>query len=358
MTDVGYAGIETDRRIRADDLFSFLRSAFMAVGVAADEASQLSNIIGSADLRGVYSHGVAMVPGYLNKLRARSINPAGRPRVSRDDGGSALVVDGDNAMGHLVVEYAMQAAIARAHHTGVTFVAIGGSNHCGAMAHYPRMALGADMIGFASTNALPTMAPWGGIDRILGINPISVAVPANDPRPLVLDTSFGAAAYGKLVIHRKKGKPIPEGWAFDAAGNPTTDTVAALAGLLQPIGRFKGTGLALVMGILSTLLSGAAYGSELGSIETGARSGHDGQFVMALNVAAFANVADFKRRMDGILSDIRGGRRAPGRKRIYTPGEIEYLTEDEYRRDGIPINDTTLNELAAAGSSIGVKAPW
>lgn len=353
-----YAGIESDRRINIEDLLGFLRSAFAKVGVSDRQADRLSRIISAADIRGVYSHGVAMVPGYLSKLASRSIDPSAQPRISRDDGQSALVVDGCNAMGHLVVEFAMNEAIKRARTTGVAFAAIGGSNHCGAMAYYPRIALETDMIGFSSTNALPTMAPWGGIDRILGINPISVAVPANDPCPLVLDTSFGAAAYGKLVIHNKKGQPIPEGWAFDARGYPTTDTVEALAGLLQPIGKFKGTGLALIMGILSTLLSGAAYGSELGSLESGARSGHDGQFVMALNVSAFVDIVAFKSRMDGILRDIRSSRPAPGKHRIYTPGEIEYLTEADYLKNGVPVNEATLAELAGAGANLGIKAPW
>ena len=144
------------------------------------------------------------------------------------------------------------------------------------------------MVGLASTNALPTMAPWGGRDKIVGMNPFAAAFPAGSEPPIVLDTAFGATAHGKISGSiSQKGHPIPEGWAYDAEGNATTDPAAAIAGLIQPVGQHKGIGLAVVMGMLSTLLSGASYGTELSDMIAGAKPGHDGHFFAALDIAAF-----------------------------------------------------------------------
>ena len=162
----------------------------------------------------------------------------------------------------------------------------------GAMEYYVRMAIDADMIGIATTNALPTMAPWGGIDKLVGLNPIGIGIPAGAEPPLVLDFAFGATAHGRMQVYQQKGMPIPEGWAFDQEGRPTTDIEEALAGLVQPIGMYKGIGLAMAAGILSTLLSGAGYGTESGNMVDGPIPGRDGQFYLALNIAAFEDVGD------------------------------------------------------------------
>jgi LDH2 family malate/lactate/ureidoglycolate dehydrogenase len=212
------------------------------------------------------------------------------------------------------------------------------------------------MIGLATTDALPTMAPWGSVDRIVGINPLAVAIPAGAERPLVLDIAFSGAAVGKIRVYQQKGLPIPPDWAYDADGRPTTDPAAALAGLLAPIGGYKGTGLAIVTGLLSTMLSGAAYGTELGDLANGPRPGADGHFCLALNVAAFEEPARFGARVDAAIRQIRHGRRAAGVDRIYAPGELEYENEARHRRDGIPLNDATLAGIAAAAEALGLDA--
>jgi LDH2 family malate/lactate/ureidoglycolate dehydrogenase len=211
------------------------------------------------------------VPEYVKKLQGGGVNPAGKPAIVRD-AGAAMLIDGGNSMGQIGAAFAMRRAIERARETGVAAAAVRGSNHCGAMAWYAMLALDEDMIGIATTNALPTMAPWGGIDKILGINPLAVAVPAGEDTPIVYDAAFSASSIGKIRVYQQKGFSIPESWAFDESGRPTTDPATAIAGLLQPIGGYKGTGLALVMGILSAVLSGASYGDELGSLAQGAQA--------------------------------------------------------------------------------------
>ena len=201
--------------------------------------------------------------------------------------GHALVVDGGNSMGQIGAAFAMGQAIERARTHQVALAAVRGSNHCGAMAYYPMLALSEDMIGVAATNALPTMAPWGGVEKILGINPLAVAIPAGEERPIVYDAAFSGSSHGKLRVYDQKGLEIPEDWAFDRDGRPTTDAGRALEGLLQPIVAYKGTGLALVMGVFSALLSGAASGTELGDMVAAPRAGEDGHVFMALRSAPF-----------------------------------------------------------------------
>jgi LDH2 family malate/lactate/ureidoglycolate dehydrogenase len=248
----------------------------------------------------------------------------------------------------------MAAAIDRARRHGIAAAAVRGSNHCGAMDHWACKALAHDMIGIATTNALPTMAPWGGVEKIVGINPLAVAIPADREPPVVLDIAFGATAHGKIRVYHQKGHAIPEGWAFDAEGRPTTDAAAALAGLIQPIGGHKGVGLGIVMGMLSTLLSGASYGTELGNMVDGPKAGQDGHLFMAIDIAAFQPADAFKRRVDAISRQIQDSRRRGGVDRLYPPGLLEAEFERSYATDGIPLNDETLAGIRDAGRRLGV----
>ncbi len=270
------------------------------------------------------------------------------------DIGGALVVDADNAMGQIAGRLAIDRAIARASRVNVAFVAVRGSNHCGALDWYTLRAAEHDMIGIAGTNALPTMAPPGGTEKIVGLNPVSVAIPGGETGPLVLDVALGATAHGKIRVYAQKRQPIPEGWALDAEGRPTTDAAAALEGLIQPIGGHKGIGLAMMVGVLSSVLSGAGYGTESGNMTDGALPGSDGQFYMAINVAGFRAVRDFKADVDRLVRQYRDSRRVAGVDRLYLPGEIEAETEARNRRDGVPLNDETVALIADSAARLGV----
>jgi LDH2 family malate/lactate/ureidoglycolate dehydrogenase len=259
-------------------------------------------------------------------------------------------------MGQIGAAFAMHTAIEKAAETGVAFAAVRGSNHCGAMAYFAMLALERDMIGLCATNALPTIAPWGGTAKILGINPLAVAIPAGEETPIALDAAFSGSSHGKIRVYHQKGLPIPDGWAFDAQGQPTNDAAAAIEGLLQPIGGYKGTGLAMVFGILSAVLSEASYGTESGNMVDGARPGHDGHFMMALNVEAFTSVGRFKTETDRIVRQIHESALAPGCDRIYSPGELEAENAARYSAEGIPLNGATIGALADAARSLGVEA--
>ena len=349
----GYQTTDRDRVVSAELLVSTVRPIFERRGMLPDDAALLTDSLVLADLRGVHSHGVLRVAEYAEKLRTGGVDPRGRPFVARD-GGAALVVDGANSMGQIGSRFAMGLAVERAQSTGVAAAAVRGSNHCGALGYYAQLDLDRDTIGLATTNALPTMAAWGGVDKIVGINPLALAIPAGAEPPLVFDAAFSGSAHGKIRVYAQKGLPIPNGWAFDQDGHPTTDATAALDGLLQPIGGFKGTGLAIMMGVLSSVLSGAAYGTELGNMVDGPRPGQDGHFFLAIKVAAFEDPARFKARVDGIIRRIRASRRAPGVERVYAPGELEWETERRYRRDGIPLPEATLHDVARTATDLGI----
>jgi LDH2 family malate/lactate/ureidoglycolate dehydrogenase len=341
--------------IDSQALQALVAAIFERCGMEQVDADLLARSLVDADLGGVHSHGVLRVPEYVAKLQQGGANPRGKPSIVRDSG-ACLVVDGGNSMGVIGAQFAMGAAIERAMAGGLAAAAIRGSNHCGALAFIARQALDHDMIGIVTTNALPTMAPWGGAERLLGINPLAVAVPADTELPIVYDAAFSGSSHGKIRVYHNQGRSIPEGWALDSQGQPTTDPAAALHGLLLPIGGFKGSGLAMIMGILSSMLSGAAYGTELGSMETGPRAGMDGHFVAALRVGAFVDVDEFKARVDDAIRQIHACRRAPGVDHIYAPGEKELRTQEVYRRDGIPLDGPTRTGLYEAARRTGIEA--
>ena len=350
-----YPATETERRIDAHALQAFVSGLFGRCGMSDDDAALLADTLVTADLRGCHSHGVLRVPEYVVKLRERGVDARGKPRVVSQRI-AAIVVDGGNSMGQIGSAFAMRRAIEAARDTSVAMAAVRGSNHCGAMAYFAMMALREDMIGMAATNALPTMAPWGGTDKILGINPLAVAIPAGSEHPIVFDAAFSASSHGKIRVYHQKGLSIPPGWAFTREGLPTTDSAEAIQGLLQPIGGYKGTGLAIVMGILSSLLSGAAYGTETGNMIDGAKPGADGHFLVAVNIAAFEDPARFKQRVDGVIREIHASALAPGVDRVYAPGELEEVTQQRYLREGIPLNSRTLDDLRATAQSLGLDS--
>jgi LDH2 family malate/lactate/ureidoglycolate dehydrogenase len=350
-----YPGVESERRFPHEALDQLVRAVFERCGMAEVDAGTVADQLVKADLRGIHSHGVMRVPLYVSKLTKGGVDPRGRPRVTKD-ASAALVVDGGNSMGQVAGVFAMRQAIERARTTNVAVAAVGHSNHSGAMEYYVRMAVDADMIGIATTNALPTMAPWGGIDKLVGLNPIGIGIPSGAEVPLVLDFAFGATAHGRMQVYQQKGIPIPEGWAFDKDGRPTTDIDEALEGLVQPIGMYKGIGLAMAAGILSTLLSGAGYGTESGNMVDGAIPGRDGQFYLALNIAAFGDVATFKTRMDKIIREYRGTRLAAGVRRVFVPGEMEAELERRQRKEGVPLNEATVQGIRDVAGQLGVDA--
>ncbi|MEP7208374.1 MAG: Ldh family oxidoreductase [Casimicrobiaceae bacterium] len=264
-------------------------------------------------------------------------------------------------MGQLVGIRAMQIALDKAGQDGgrCVFVSVRNSNHFGAAASYAQMASARDMIGLSYTiGGINHMVPWGGAEGLLGNNPFAVAIPAGVEEDLVLDMACSVAARGKIIVAAKEGTPIPAEWAVGPDGQPTTDAIEALKGFVQPVGGPKGYALTMTIGLLSTMLSGAAFGTEVTHMyDDLERPQNIGHLFGVLPVALFEDVAVFRQRMDKAIGEMRHARRAPGVERIYVPGEREAMSLARRRVEGIPIGVGVLAELHALGARYGVELP-
>ena len=348
---------EETRLVSAKALKDFCVEVLVKVDVPQDEAVEIIDNLVEADLRGVESHGVVRMPIYVQRLAAKATNP--RPNIQIvHETPSTAVVDGDNGMGQIVSIRAMQIAIDKARAGGVcAFVSVRNSNHFGAAAEFAKMACRHNMIGFVTTiGGINHMVPWGGAEAMLGNNPFAIAMPAGDERPIVLDMACSVAARGKIIVAAKEGIAIPPDWAVGPDGQPTTDAVEALKGFVQPVGGPKGYSLTLMIGMLSTMLSGAHFGREVTHMyDDLERPQNIGHLFGVLPVDLFEDVEHYKARMDKAIGDMRNARRAPGVERIFLPGEREEISADAFRRDGIPLGLGVLADLNDMGSRYGAK---
>lgn len=360
MTNKGDMRVDEEATtiVPVQPLKQFTRATLERSGVPAQEAAIVTDNLIEADLRSVGSHGVVRLPIYLKRLSDGGTNAKPTVKVTRQTRTTA-VVDGDNGLGHLVGVRAMEIAIDKARDGDCAFVAVRNSNHFGAAAYYTEMAARKRMIGFAFTiGAINHMTPWGGAEALLGNNPFSVCFPTGEDFPVVLDMACSIAARGKIIVAAKEGKPIPEGWATGADGLPTTDAVEALKGFVTPLGGPKGYALTLTVGLLSTLLSGAAFGSDVGELYEKTTTAQDsGHLFGALPVESFVEFDTYLERMDKAISDMRGAKKASGVDRIYLPGEREHLSLVERTRAGIPLGKGLIAELREVGSQMNIPFP-
>jgi LDH2 family malate/lactate/ureidoglycolate dehydrogenase len=261
------------------------------------------------------------------------------------------VIDGDNGLGHLVMDRATSLAVEKARQVGTAWIGVRGSNHAGAASVWAAAMLPHDMIGlYIAVGSANHMAPWGGIDLLLSTNPIAVAVPALEEPPVVVDMATTVAAYGKVKVAAQLGGAMPEGWMIDRQGKPLTDPARAHEGLLVPAGGYKGYALALIFGLLAGTLNGAAFGSDVVDFNKDDVSvTNTGQAVLALSLARFGGAEPFKRRVDGIIREIKASARLPGFEEIRIPGEGRPARRADRLQNGIPIPQqlaSTLDKLA------------
>ena len=338
-------------RVTAADLESFIARAFTAAGISGAEAQGIAELMVRADLNGADGHGVFRLPQYVRRIKGGAVNVNPVIRIERDAPGMALV-DGDNGMGHLVMRFATAQAIEKAKTAGTAWVGVKHSNHAGPASLYASMPIAHDMIGlYLAVGNANHLAAWGGLDMLLSTNPIAVGVPAGAEPPIVLDMATTVAAYGKVKTSAQRGETMPEGWMIDREGKPLTDPKRANEGLLLPIGGYKGYGLALVFGLLAGTLNGAAMGRDVVDFNnddtTATNTGH---VIVAINVAMFRDLAEFKASVDQLIREIRNSQRLPGVDAIRLPGEQSHAKREERMRLGIPMPAPlaqSLNQLAA-----------
>lgn len=343
MKDRGTISITKER------LMDFCVRVLVSAGAPQEYALTTSEVLVEADLRGMPSHGCGLLPWYAERIRNGEINAKAKIKIVKSSG-ATLLIDGGNGLGQVITKYGMQKSIDGAKRHGVFFTGIRGSNHFGMAAFYALLAVPNNMIGIVLTiSGRNTMAPWGGIDLLLGNNPIAIAIPAGEEFPFVYDGSFSVAAWRKISLAIQRGeKSIPEGWALDSEGNPTQDPKTALDGMLVPMGGYKGYGLTFAVSILAGTLMGAAYGKSV-------KNSNVGHVAVAIDISAFANPDDFKNSVDVFIRDIKNSRKPPECERIYIPGERGFDARDKYTKSGIPFDQNALMTLQALALELGIE---
>ena len=352
-----------------ESLRSFTVAIFRQIGCPPEDAQTAATALLSADLRGIDSHGVARLIGYVRLQEAGRANPRPHIRILHETPSTA-VVDGDSGLGLVVAPFAMQIAIEKAAAVGTGWVSVQNSNHFGIAGYHALQAVKREMIGIAMTNASALVAPTFSIERLLGTNPICVAVPAGEEPPFVADLATTTAANGKLEILQRKHEAAPLGWIQDKDGQPSTDAHALkTGGALLPLGgdrdhgSHKGYALGAVVDILSAVLSGANYGPWVPPfpayvpMPTGMPGKGIGHFFGAMRIDAFRPAADFKYHMDKWIRRFRSATPAPGYEKVLIPGDPEREMEARRLADGIPLLAPVVEELKALALKLDVEFP-
>jgi len=340
-------------QLPADHLRRFITEVFNAKGLPDRDAETVSNSLVEASLRGVDSHGIMRVPLYAARLDNGLVNKSPRMRLLKE-GSTTAVLDADNAMGQVASRRAMEIAIEKAEQHDTAHVVVRHSNHFGAAAHWAAMALPHQMIGYCTTNGPPVMAAWGGADAVMCNNPVGVAIPSRRPAPMIVDMAMSVAAGGKIRYAARHGLSIPEGWALDANGSPTTDPKAAQDGVLLPFAGHKGYALALIGDVMAGVLSGAAFGSSVGFLWDNATDVQNvGHYFSVTKVAAFLDVDDFLGRVDALTSELSSSRPATGSEGVLIPGDPEWRTQALRQKEGIPVSDSLLADFKSLSKRTG-----
>ncbi len=361
---------EGEIRVEEDTLKNFCVRVLQQMDVPEEDARITANVLVTADLRGISSHGVARLRRYVNGIRDGMMIPRPETEVVTETPTTATI-DGGGGLGQPVSHRAMEQAIGKAKQYGTGFVTVRNSNHYGIAGYYSMMALEHDCIGISSTNAAVLVVPTFGRDAMLGTNPISVAAPAGDEPAFVLDMATSTVPRGKLEVYKRLEKDIPLGWATDESGEPTTDTVRVLdnlkeragGGLLplggagELLGGHKGYGLSLLVDVLCAVLSGAAYANRVypKDEEGNPLPSAIGHFFGAWRVDAFRPVDEFKAAMDDLQRRLKETPKAEGQDRIYIHGEKEHEAAERNAREGVPLNPKVAADLQAIGEELGVE---
>ncbi len=340
-------------RAQAEKLRTFCEEILLKLSLCEQHAHVVADSLVQANLRGVDSHGVMRLPIYVKRMRMGLIAPRPQMELSRTAPATAIL-DGGNGPGQVVALRAMEEAIRIAEESGVGLVATRNSNHFGAAAYFAMRAVQDKMIGLALSHAEADVVPFGGRKPCLGTNPLAIAVPAGKEPPIVLDMATSIVAMAKVILAAKEGRSIPEAWAVDPEGDPTTDPKRARA--VRPMGGPKGYGLAVIIDILSSLLTGAAFGVHINRMyDNFSQPQAIGHLVGAIDIAKYAPIDRFKDRLDQLICEIKSTPPADGFDEVLLPGEPEARTEQRRLRQGIPLGREVYQELVELGEELGVE---
>jgi len=341
--------------VDAQQLLEFATAVYAGQGVPEADARLIADTLVQADLWGHQSHGVLRLGWYLDRLRNKVMNPLTTPEFVVDAGGIA-VIDGHDGVGHVLTKLAAEEAIKRAKVHGIAAVRVRMSNHFGTCMYYTLMGARAGCVMMLTSNGGPAMAPWGGRKKIIGTNPWSIAAPAGRHAPFVVDMANTGVARGKIYLARNKRQPIPEGWAINADGAPTTDPQEAIDGIILPMAGHKGYAIAAMVDMMSGVLTGSGFLSAVHSPYKTAEKSNCGHFMMAVNIEAMQPLAAFNARMEQFIAEIKAVPLAQGCDEVFYPGEMEARNDVRNRRQGLQLPDDTIADLQRIAGETGLQS--
>ena len=337
-----------------DQLALWTQRLLEGVGLGLPEAAQLAEILCAADAQGVHSHGLIRLEEYVPALRSGAWRPTAHLTVVTESPATA-VVDGGSGIGPLLALRAMELCTDKAARHGVAVVTLRNGGHFGRAAYYAELAARRQMVGVAMTNSSPCIAPWGGRERVLGNNPVAIAVPRKEHPPIVLDMALSVVAQGRIRLARDRGEAIPEGWGLDPEGRPTRDPRKVLEGSLLPIAGYKGYGLALVVDLLTGVLSGGAFGREVTSARD-LRTQNISHTFAAIHIPHFRELQEFYADVERLVGMVKASALAPGYGEILLPGEPEQRHEAS-RAGHVELPDDICRRVERVAQGLGFLEP-
>ncbi|MEM2202703.1 MAG: Ldh family oxidoreductase [Candidatus Bathyarchaeia archaeon] len=349
-------------RVDYESLRSFVADVLTAYGVSEEDSRIVADVLVTADLMGIESHGVQRLRRYTVGIQVGSVNPRAKPSVVRESA-STVLVDGNSGLGQVVAYNAMEIAIKKAAEVGVSVVGVRNSHHFGIAGYYALQAVRRNMIGMVMTNSEALVAYTHTVGRNVGTNPIAVGFPAKKPPPILFDAATSVVPIGKIEVYAKEGKKIPLGWAMSSEGKPLDDPKEVLAkkGAILPLGGFgedfgghKGAGLALVVDVLCGVLTGANYGKNV-KHTTEKEPANVGHFMIAIDIDKITPINTFLDRIEDYKSYVKNLARISENIEVWIPGEKAWLTMETRKKIGIPLHKNILKELQEEGVKAGVK---
>jgi LDH2 family malate/lactate/ureidoglycolate dehydrogenase len=338
--------------ISAADLAARAARLLEAVGISGSTAGLIAESLVAANLRGVDSHGVQLLPYYIEQVEAGDLDAQAEGHVVSESG-ACLVYDGQNGFGQKIAGACCAHAVRLAQKQGVALVVARNSNHFGAAAYWAQKISDTGMIGIVMSNASPVVAPWQGKEGRLGTNPICMSVPG----PWQLDMATTSVATNRIYKAKLQGeKTVPAGWAMDREGVPTVDIEKALRGLPMPLGGYKGSGLAMMAEILCAVMGGGAMSVEVGGIRIRGKPARTSQAYFAIDITRFLPVEEFSSRLEWLVGMVKSSAPAGGYTEVLVAGEPEWRAETERRRDGIPLGEGTWEALAQVAARLDSTA--
>ena len=343
-------------KVKAEGLSRFGVTVLEATGVPHHDAVLLADSLVAAELWGHSSHGMLRLPWYVERLRSGAMSAVTDSMLAVDNGAIA-VMDGRHGIGQVLTDRAVKLGVERARQHGISAIGVRNSNHFGTAAYFTRDAAKAGCVTFLSTNASPAMAPWGGRVKTVGTNPWSLAAPAGKYGVAVMDIANTAVARGKIYLAAERGLEIPDTWAADENGVPTTNAADAIHGLILPMAGHKGYVISFMMDVLAGVLTGSHFGTNVaGPYEPDRKSGC-GHLLMTIDVKSMMPMAEFEERMEALISEIKAVPKASGVEEIFFPGELEDRNTAKHNETGISVADQTWESMRKLSAESGTALP-